>query len=81
MHTYRLNRVDKYLVCHSLTLHLCRKLSSTRAITQNEEHYPNPTVFIPERHLNADGKFAEDSVPVFGFGRQVCQLELVALLK
>ncbi|KIM58375.1 hypothetical protein SCLCIDRAFT_1096223 [Scleroderma citrinum Foug A] len=47
-------------------------LINTWAITQNEEHYPNPTVFIPERHLNADGKFAEDSVPVFGFGRRIC---------
>jgi len=39
-------------------------------MTRDDTRYPDPTAFIPERHLNADGKIAEDFlVPIFGAGR------------
>ncbi|KAG1722033.1 cytochrome P450 [Suillus paluster] len=43
------------------------------AMTQNEDKYPNPSQFLPERFLNADGSLNEDTVDVaFGFGRRIC---------
>ncbi|KAG1727488.1 cytochrome P450 [Suillus paluster] len=43
------------------------------AMTQNEHKYPNPSQFLPERFLNADGSLNEDTVDVtFGFGRRSC---------
>ncbi|KAL4075358.1 cytochrome P450 [Scleroderma yunnanense] len=48
-------------------------LNATRAMTQDETRYPNPTAFIPERHLNEDGKITGDFlVPIFGSGRRIC---------
>lgn len=49
------------------------------AMTRDEARYPDPTAFIPERHLNADGKIAEDFlVPIFGAGRRICPGRYVA---
>jgi cytochrome P450 len=41
----------------------------------NEEDYPNPHQFMPERYLDADGKLNDRGVPLpstiaFGFGRR-----------
>ncbi|KAG2071819.1 cytochrome P450 [Suillus decipiens] len=43
------------------------------AMSQNEEKYPNPSQFLPERFLDADGNLNDDSVDMaFGFGRRIC---------
>ncbi|KAI6106858.1 cytochrome P450 [Pisolithus croceorrhizus] len=43
------------------------------AMTRNEKRYPNPTVFIPERHLTPSGTLAEEvPSPYFGLGRRIC---------
>jgi hypothetical protein len=40
-------------------------------MTHNEEKYPNPSQFLPERFLDDDGNLNEDTVGiVFGFGRR-----------
>ncbi|OJA08464.1 hypothetical protein AZE42_02839 [Rhizopogon vesiculosus] len=42
-------------------------------MTQNEEKYPNPSQFLPERFLDDDGNLNEDTVGIaFGFGRRIC---------
>ncbi|KAI6122251.1 cytochrome P450 [Pisolithus croceorrhizus] len=62
-----------------VTLHLTRLhigatvLMNVWAMTRNEKRYPNPTAFIPERHLTASGTLAEGtSSPYFGLGRRSC---------
>ncbi|KAG9312714.1 cytochrome P450 [Chiua virens] len=43
------------------------------AISRNEEKYPNPEVFMPERFLREDGTLNDDMIPwTFGFGRRIC---------
>jgi cytochrome P450 len=43
------------------------------AMSQNEQKYPNPSQFSPERFLNADGNLNDDTVDMaFGFGRRIC---------
>jgi len=43
------------------------------AMSHNEEKYPNPNMFIPERFLREDGTLNDDNIPwVFGFGRRIC---------
>ncbi|KAG2036259.1 cytochrome P450 [Suillus americanus] len=43
------------------------------AMSQNEQKYPNPSQFSPERFLNADGNLNNDTVDMaFGFGRRIC---------
>lgn len=43
------------------------------AMTHNEEKYPNPSQFLPERFLDDDGNLNEDTVGIaFGFGRRIC---------
>ncbi|KAG1818148.1 cytochrome P450 [Suillus subaureus] len=43
------------------------------AMSQNEQKYPNPSQFSPERFLNADGDLNDDTVDMaFGFGRRIC---------
>jgi len=43
------------------------------AMSRNEEKYPNPEAFMPERFLDKDGSLNEDKVPwIFGFGRRIC---------
>ncbi|KAG2362788.1 cytochrome P450 [Suillus spraguei] len=43
------------------------------AMTRNEEKYPNPSQFSPERFLDADGNLNDDTVNMaFGFGRRIC---------
>ena len=44
-----------------------------RAITRNEELYPEPERFIPERYWGKmDSDVARQVDAVFGFGRRVC---------
>ena len=43
-----------------------------RAISHDENKYPNPEVFMPERFLRRDGTLNEDKVSwIFGFGRRI----------
>jgi len=40
-------------------------------MTQNEEKYPNPSQFSPERFLDDNGNLNDDTVSIaFGFGRR-----------
>ncbi|KAI6133452.1 cytochrome P450 [Pisolithus croceorrhizus] len=62
-----------------VTLHLTRLhegvtvLTNIWAMTRNEKRYPNPTAFIPERHLTTSGTLAGGtSAPYFGLGRRSC---------
>ncbi|KAF9227185.1 cytochrome P450 [Gyrodon lividus] len=49
------------------------------AIAHNEETYPEPFQFLPERFLKEDGTLTEDNVPyAFGFGRRICPGKYVA---
>ncbi|OJA10639.1 hypothetical protein AZE42_04536 [Rhizopogon vesiculosus] len=42
-------------------------------MTHNEEKYPNPDEFKPERFIREDGSLTSDTVPsVFGWGRRAC---------
>jgi cytochrome P450 len=44
-----------------------------RAITRNEELYPEPELFMPERFWGKmDSEAAHQVDSVFGFGRRVC---------
>ncbi|KAG1743483.1 cytochrome P450 [Suillus lakei] len=43
------------------------------AMSRNEQKYPNPLQFSPERFLNAGGNLNDDTVDMaFGFGRRIC---------
>ena len=47
--------------------------SPSRGIARDEERFPDPTAFKPERHLDADGKILDDlSALCFGYGRRIC---------
>ncbi|EGN98292.1 hypothetical protein SERLA73DRAFT_91572 [Serpula lacrymans var. lacrymans S7.3] len=49
------------------------------AITHNEDKYPNPSEFRPERFFLPDGKLNDDTMGViFGFGRRNCVGRYVA---
>ena len=43
-------------------------------MTRDEERFPDPTTFKPERHLDADGNLLADDLTnmSFGYGRRVC---------
>ncbi|RDB29405.1 hypothetical protein Hypma_016002 [Hypsizygus marmoreus] len=48
-------------------------LANIWAMTRDEERYPQPDLFLPERFLDADGNLNDDStVLTFGFGRRIC---------
>ncbi|KAL4259703.1 cytochrome P450 family protein [Pleurotus pulmonarius] len=45
------------------------------ALLRDEEYYPDPDTFRPERFLTKDGKINPkrvDPIPNFGFGRRIC---------
>ncbi|OAX31349.1 cytochrome P450, partial [Rhizopogon vinicolor AM-OR11-026] len=43
------------------------------AMCHNEEKYPNPSEFNPDRFLNPNGTLTDDTVSVvWGFGRRIC---------
>jgi hypothetical protein len=46
-------------------------ISNIWAMTHDENVYPDPFTFKPERFLNADGKLNEDDrILTYGFGRR-----------
>ena len=48
-------------------------MGDCRAITRNEELYPEPELFMPERFWGKmDSEAAHQVNTVFGFGRRVC---------
>ena len=52
---------------------ICIADSLCRAISQNEEYYPDPEEFRPERYTDADaldGGAPDPKSYVFGFGRR-----------
>jgi len=43
------------------------------SMSRNEEKYPDPELFMPERFLREDGTLNDDKLSwVFGFGRRIC---------
>ncbi|TFK73293.1 cytochrome P450 [Pluteus cervinus] len=55
-------------------------MSNIWAMTRNEEIYPDPESFKPERFLNPDGTLnSDDRYLTFGFGRRVCPGQYLAL--
>ncbi|KAJ3554391.1 hypothetical protein NP233_g12431 [Leucocoprinus birnbaumii] len=58
--------------------------ANSYAMLQDEETFPNPRSFKPERFMNADGTLRTDildpeSVATFGFGRRICPGAQLAL--
>ncbi|EGO23878.1 hypothetical protein SERLADRAFT_349822 [Serpula lacrymans var. lacrymans S7.9] len=48
-------------------------LKANRAMAHNDDKYPEPYKFKPERFFALDGKLNDDTVGlVFGFGRRIC---------
>ncbi|KAL4062870.1 CyP450 monooxygenase [Scleroderma citrinum] len=48
-------------------------LANIWAMTHNEEKYPDPMKFMPERYIAADGSLTDDiAEQQFGFGRRIC---------
>ncbi|KAF9459021.1 cytochrome P450 [Collybia nuda] len=48
-------------------------MSNIWAITRDEEKYPDPDSFNPDRFFTADGELNEDNtILTFGFGRRLC---------
>ena len=53
-----------------ISTHLC-----CRAIFHDEERYPEPDTFNPNRFLTADGKLdpnVPDPIEAFGYSRRIC---------
>lgn len=53
--------------------------SSCRAMSRDEEKFPNAHEFRPERHFTPDGSLRSDTIlndPLFGFGRRICEAHL-----
>uniref|UniRef100_A0A8H7XP64 Cytochrome P450 n=1 Tax=Psilocybe cubensis TaxID=181762 RepID=A0A8H7XP64_PSICU len=47
--------------------------ANTWALTRNEEKYPNPDIFNPDRFFTETGHLNDDdTVLTFGFGRRIC---------
>jgi len=43
------------------------------ALTRNEDKYPKPDIFMPERFIDEHGNLNDDDMMlVFGFGRRIC---------
>ncbi|KAL0958953.1 hypothetical protein HGRIS_014265 [Hohenbuehelia grisea] len=47
-------------------------LANIWAMTRDERAYTDPSRFMPERFLTPEGKFSDDPLPTFGFGRRIC---------
>ncbi|KAF8835269.1 cytochrome P450 [Paxillus ammoniavirescens] len=48
-------------------------MANVWAMSHNEDKYPDPTAFLPERFLQSDGTLNDDDLPwIFGFGRRIC---------
>ena len=71
LHCKRHQGYCEYLVCPPLTFFANPFLHSTRAITHDEEIYPDPFTFNPNRHLG-DAAQPDPYKFVFGFGRRAC---------
>jgi hypothetical protein len=63
----------KYLASqHYLRTAFLRMMKYSRAMTRNEEKYPSPDEFKPERFLNEDGSLTDDEMHLgFGWGRRI----------
>ncbi|KIK92206.1 hypothetical protein PAXRUDRAFT_13359 [Paxillus rubicundulus Ve08.2h10] len=47
-------------------------MANVWAMAHNEDKYPDPTAFLPERFLQSDGSLGEDDLSwIFGFGRRI----------
>jgi len=47
-----------------------------RAMSRDEDKYPDAEEFRPERHFAPDGSLISGSIlndPLFGFGRRICE--------
>jgi hypothetical protein len=54
-----------------IILHLLFSTDVNRAMTHDEERYPRPNEFIPERFLNERGGLNDDNtILAYGFGRR-----------
>lgn len=48
-------------------------LANIWAMTHNEEKYPDPMRFMPERFIAEDGSLTDDNGEIqYGFGRRIC---------
>lgn len=53
-----------------------------RAMTHDDEIYPDPDVFKPERFFNKDGTLNDDDhVLAYGFGRRYSSLNVVLIVQ
>ena len=54
--------------------------SPSRGMSRDEERFPEPRAFKPERHLDADGNLLPDDISslFFGYGRRICSGQFLA---
>ena len=69
-------RTPRYLLTHGALYSVCGPTQDSltpRGITRNEELYPDPDTFNPERFIGRmDSEAAHQVDAIFGFGRRVC---------
>ncbi|PPQ74460.1 hypothetical protein CVT24_000033 [Panaeolus cyanescens] len=53
-------------------------LGNIWAMNHDEERYPDPMAFKPERFLNEKGQVIDDRIMAYGFGRRICAGKHVA---
>jgi hypothetical protein len=82
MQIYRQLLIDQLIRCccnwkHLVNLHylhtgVLEMTEHFRAMTHDEEKYPSPHEFKPERFLRDDGSLTSDTMPLgFGWGRRL----------
>ena len=67
--------LGKYLVNHLIYAHSFISYPFSRSILHDENTYPDPFKFDPERYLNQDkpiDRLSDPSLLAFGFGRRIC---------
>jgi cytochrome P450 len=49
-------------------------------MARDEERFPEPAAFKPERHLDADGNLLPDDISglFFGYGRRICPGQFIS---
>lgn len=74
---HRGSRHDQCLVRERFFLFLLNLTTPTRrAMSRDEDKYPDAEKFRPERHFTPDGSLIAGSIlndPLFGFGRRICE--------